>query len=395
VSIDLPRQYPTLLRDGQSVGTLDKGASAKALYTQLIDHLRERILDGRLPPGSRLPTELDLARELQISRGTVRQALSALESEGLLERAQRRGTFVRLAPTATTLVRQAAERRIGLILNRLGNELDIDIMLGVEHIAKSRGYQVSFAYAEERVAEQSRDIDRLRADRVAGMIIFPVSDITNDASIYQLQSSGMPLVLVDRYLPDLDTDYVVPDNTGGGYRATEHLIILGHTRIGFVYGSIGTLTTTSVRDRYEGYRKALRTYNLPEDEALVAQLPPFYIPDAARQYDAFLSLPDRPSAIFAVNDDIALQLIQSAQRLGIRLPEDLAIVGFDDLSFAAHLSPPLTTVAQPRMDVGMRAGNLLINRIEGRDGPKQHIELPTSLVVRASCGARLLARRSA
>jgi len=375
--------------------TGDTGASAKALYTQLSAHLRERIFDGSLPPGSRLPTELELARDLQISRGTVRQALSALENEGLIERTQRRGTFVRSPSAASAPGTLAAQRRIGLILSRLGNELDIDIMIGVEQIAKSRGYQVSFAYSEERAEEQSRDIARLRADRVAGIIIFPLSDITNDDSIYQLLSNGMPVVLVDRYLPDLDTDYVTPDNTGGGFRATEHLIILGHTQIGFVYGSIGTLMTTSVRDRYEGYRKALRTYNLSDDESLMAQLPPSCVPDAGGNYDRYLSLPGRPSAIFAANDDIALQLMQSARRLGLRLPEDLAIVGFDDLRFAAHLSPPLTTVAQPRMDVGMRAGNLLINRIEGRDGPKQHIELPTSLVVRASCGARLLARRSA
>jgi DNA-binding LacI/PurR family transcriptional regulator len=112
-------------------------------------------------------------------------------------------------------------------------------------------------------------------------------------------------------------------------------------------------------------------------------------------YDALLSRPDRPEAIFAVNDNEALAILKTAQRHGLRVPEDLALVGFDDLSFAAHLSPPLTTVAQPRMDLGLRAGNLLINRIEGLGGPTRHIELPTSLVVRESCGARLRVRASA
>lgn len=369
--------------------TFEKASTPKALHSQLIAHLRERILDGSLPPGSRLPTEIELAKDMQVSRGTIRQALSALENEGLLDRTQRRGTFVRRSPAA-----QPAEKRIGLILNRAGNQLDLDILIGVENAAKSRGYQVSFAYAEERIEEQSRDIERLRADRVGGMIIFSVSDVTYDESIDQLQRSGMPLVLIDRYLPDLDADYVVADNTGGGYRATEHLIILGHTRIGFVYSSIGTLLTTSVRDRCVGYRRALETYDLPCDESLIVQLPWTRAPDALSQYEAFLARPERPSAIFAVNDDIALMLMQAAQRCGIRVPHDLAIVGFDDLSFAAHLSPPLTTVSQPRMDVGLRAGNQLINRIEGQGGPKKQIELPTSLIVRGSCGARLLARRS-
>jgi GntR family transcriptional regulator, arabinose operon transcriptional repressor len=378
------------IRNGDSVETFEKTATPAALHTQLIDLFRKRIRDGSLPPGSRLPTEMELAKNLQVSRGTVRQALSALESEGLVDRTQRRGTFVRHPPAA-----QAAERRIGLVLSRLGSQLDLDILIGVESAAKSRGYQVSFAYAEERHEEQARDIARLRADRVAGMIIFPVSDVTSDQSIAELQATGMPLVLVDRYLSDLDTDYVVADNAGGGYRVTEHLIILGHTRIGFVYANIGTLLTTSVRDRFAGYRRALETYGLHYDTSAIVQLPWIGAPKAAHRYEEFLAQPNRPSAIFAVNDDIALLLMQAAQRSGLRVPEDLAIVGFDDLNFAEHVNPPLTTVSQPRMDVGLRAGNLLINRIEGRGGPKKHIELPTSLMVRASCGARLLARRSA
>jgi DNA-binding LacI/PurR family transcriptional regulator len=367
----------------------EKAPGSKALHTQLITQLRRRILDGSLPPGSRLPTEIELAKDLRVSRGTVRQALSALESEGLLDRTQRRGTFVRDAPAP-----QAAERRIGLVLNGVSNQLDLDILIGVENAVKSRGYQLSFACAEERLDEQSRDIARLCADRVAGMIIFPVSDVTYDETIDRLQAGGMPVVLVDRYLSGLDTDYVVPDNTGGGYRATEHLIILGHTRIGFVHGTIGTPLTTSVRDRCAGYRQALETYGLPYDESLVAPLPRAKTPDALSEYEAFLARPDRPSAFFCVNDDIALALMQAAQRCGIRIPEELALVGFDDLSFAAHLTPPLTTVSQPRMDVGLRAGNLLINRIEGQSGPKKRIELPTSLIVRESCGARLLVRRA-
>jgi DNA-binding LacI/PurR family transcriptional regulator len=90
---------------------------------------------------------------------------------------------------------------------------------------------------------------------------------------------------------------------------------------------------------------------------------------------------------------VALELLQAAQHVGLRVPEDLALVGFDDLSFAAHLSPPLTTVAQPRMDLGLRAGHLLINRIEGQGNLPRHIDLPTSLIVRESCGARLRVRR--
>ena len=363
-----------------------------ALYTHLISYFRQRILDGSLAPGAQLPTEVEIAQEHQISRGTVRQALNALVHEGLIERIQGRGTFVRqLPPRPVAPTPQAPERRIGLVLHYMDGPLDLDILISVEHAAKSRGYQVSFAYAEESLEQQDRDINRLHEDRVAGLIIFPVSDVAYDESIWRLHAEGVPFVLVDRYFPDLDCDYVVADNMGGGYRATEHLIILGHTRIGFVYSSKGSLLTTSVRDRWEGYRRALREYGCPYDETLVYQQ---QSPAGGDSYGALLSRSDRPSAVFAVNDAVAVDLMRAAQRRGLRLPDELALVGFDDLNYAAHLSPPLTTVAQPRMDLGLRAGNLLINRIEGQVGPPRHIELPTSLVVRESCGARLRVRAS-
>ena len=363
-------------------------------YAQLISHFREQILDGSLPAGARLPTELDLAEEHQISRGTVRQAMSALVNEGLLERVRGRGTFVRPLPPATIQSPRAAERRIGLVLaHSSGSQLDLDILIGVEHAAKSRGYQVSFAYAEESLDELDRDIARLRADNVAGMIIFPVSDSTYDEAVWRLAADRVPFVLVDRYFPDLDSDYVVADNVGGGYRATEHLLILGHSRVGFVYSSKGTLLTTSVHDRWQGYRRALHEYGQPYDETLVFEWSEGSGPGGSTPSDQLMLREGRPSAIFAVSDGVALDLLRATQRLGLRVPEDLALVGFDDLNFAAHLSPPLTTVAQPRMDVGLRAGHLLINRIEGQGVSPRHIELPTSLIVRESCGARLRVRR--
>jgi DNA-binding LacI/PurR family transcriptional regulator len=365
-----------------------------ARYAQLMIHFREQILDGSLPAGARLPTELELAAEHQISRGTVRQAMSALVNEGLLERVRGRGTFVRpLLPIASPAGR-AAERRIGLVLaHSSGSQLDLDILIGVEHAAKSRGYQVSFAYAEESLEELDRDIARLRADNVAGMIIFPVSDASYDESIWRLAADHVPFVLVDRYFPDLESDYVVADNHGGGYRATEHLLILGHRRVGFVYSAKGSLLTTSVRDRWQGYRRALLEYGQPYDEQLVFQWPDRSNADPAGAFDHLLLREGGPTAIFAVNDAVALELLQAAQRAGLRVPEALALVGFDDLSFAAHLSPPLTTVAQPRMDIGLRAGHLLINRIEGQGNLPRHIDLPTSLIVRESCGARQRVRR--
>ena len=363
------------------------------LHGQLMTYFRERILDGRLSVGTRLPTDEELAALYQISRDSVRQALALLASEGLIERVQGRGTFVSQPPANGSPVTQLKQKQIGLVLNRTSRtQLTMNLLVGVEQAAKSHGYNVSFTYTEGEQEQQARDIARLRANNVLGMIIWTMGDTTYDASIQQLQADHIPLVLMDRYFPDLAIDYVGSDNAGGGYRATEHLLILGHRRIGFVFAREETLQTTSVYERWQGYCKALQKYEVPYDETLV-------VPDFGQlQMGAssphqglveFLQRPDRPGAIFAVNDYVALDVLRAAKAIHLRIPEDLAVVGFDDLEFAALVSPPLTTVVQQFIDIGLRAGTLLINRIEGIVGAPKHIELPTNLIIRESCGAQL------
>jgi GntR family transcriptional regulator of arabinose operon len=377
------------------ISKLSKKERTKLLHTQLTNYYRERILDGRLTAGTRLPTDEELANEYQISRDAVRQALSLLVTEGLIERVQGRGTFVCQPPTNTNSQHVAAQKQIGLVLNRTSSTLpNMDILIGVEQVVKLQGYSVSFTYSDGNQEQQARDIARLRANHMAGLIVYPVGEASYDASIAQLQAARIPVVLIDRYLTELETDYVGIDNVGGGYRATEHLLILGHRRIGFMYSYHESLRTTSVYERWQGYCKALQKYGIPYDETLVV---PDCNPPQSNQQEgitAFLQRPDRPSAIFAVNDYVALGILQAAHALHIPLPESLAVVGFDDNSFAAHLTPPLTTVAQPFMDIGMRAATLLLSRLEGLDSPPKHIELPTNLIIRESCGAQQHIKRT-
>jgi GntR family transcriptional regulator, arabinose operon transcriptional repressor len=369
---------------------LSKKERTKILLSQLMAYFRERILDGRLSVGTRLPTDDELADLYQISRDTVRQALALLANEGLIERVQGRGTFVIQPRSNGSPVTQPKQKQIGLVLNRtLRTHLTMNLLVGVEQAAKSHGYNVSFTYAEGEQDQQARDIARLQANHVLGMIIWAMGDTTHDNSIQQLQTDQFPLVLIDRYFPGLAIDYVGSDNIGGGYRATEHLLILGHRRIGFVFAQEETLQTTSVYERWQGYCKALQKYEVPYDETLV-------VPDVRKLQSGareglveFLQRPDRPSAIFAVNDYIALDVLQAARAIHLRIPEDLAVVGFDDQEFAAHVHPSLTTIKQQFIDIGLRAGTLLINRIEGMAGPPKHIELPTNLFIRESCGAQL------
>ena len=365
-----------------------KRKDSPALYEQLVGHFRTRILDGTLPPGTRLPSELALVKEYDISRGTIRQAMAALVNEGFLERVPGRGTFVR-QPGRSQSAASVRQNRIGLLLSYPNSELDLDIMIGVESVTKSRGYQVSLAFTEEDVEQQTQDIERLRADDTSGLIVFPLSDIAYDPAIWQLQEQQVPFVLIDRYFAQLDSDYVVSDNVRGAYRATEHLIILGHRRVAFCYHTFGTLETTSVRDRFDGYCRALAGYGLSCDENLVFKSPVELGGDPG-PYVEFLSQSDRPSAIFTAVPGQVHAVMQAARQLSLQIPDDLALISFDDRHFAACIEPPLTVIAQSGWDMGARAAELIINRIEGQRGPSKQIQIPTSLIVRDSCGAKRL-----
>ena len=350
--------------------------------------------DGRLPAGTRLLNDNELAAQYQLSRDTVRQALAHLADEGLIERIQGRGTFVcQPPPKGQDLSVVPEQKQIGLLLSigdRSGSSYPQDILVGVEHAIKSHGYSISLSYTEGDQEQQAREIARMSGNHVAGLIICPVTRNVNADVIRQIQAVHVPLIFVDRYLSGLSIDYVGADNRGGGYRATEHLIILGHRRIGFLFLEEETMeTTSSVNERWQGYFDALQKYGVPYDPSLIMADANLKYASASSGIQEFLQRTDRPSAVFAVNDFVALDVMQAAHALHLRIPQDLALVGFDNEHFASRINPPLTTVNQPFFDIGLRAGTLLVNRIESNISAPRHIELPVNLLIRESCGAQL------
>ncbi len=375
---------------------LDKNRGV-VLYRQLANVLRQHFIESKLSIGARIPTEFELSRTFGVSRGTVRQALGLLQKEGLIDRVPGLGTF--LSAQETSPAPSPSQRRIGLVIPYAQDQLSLNILIGAESVAKRRGYQLVFNHTNENLEQEREDVTRMRRDQVAGVILFPISNQEEDEMVWQLHEDRFPFVLVDRYFPGLNCCYVVSDNTGGAYRATEHLIILGYSQIAFLYHANADFRTTSVRDRYLGYRKALEEYNIEFDERWAVQIndQEFIARADGKQdpYYDFLTRPDRPRAVFAVNDNTAIDLLTSATRLGISVPGDLAIVGFDNLRMASQVPIPLTTINVHRTQIGEAAANLLIDRIEGTTLADQvHIVLPTELIVRESCGARQRLRQS-
>jgi DNA-binding LacI/PurR family transcriptional regulator len=365
----------------------------QALYVQIEIWIRTAIEAQTLQAGDQLPTEAELCKLFRVSRSTIRQAIGRLEQDGLVTRIRGKGTFLRPpAPHSPASAHATSKKIIGLIACRKDDTLQMEILLGLERAAKSRDYSIIFSCSGDSPEGEQQEIERMMQHGVQGMVVMPVSNCATTPGVQRLVEKDVPLVLVDRYLTDLPTDYVTSDNYAGAYRATEHLIILGYRRMAFVCSGEGTLSTASVAMRYKGYCGALDAYGLHD---LIQPERKINVDDELAVAELLLALGDAasgslPPAIVAAHDALAMSFMRTAAQLGLHAPVAYAIVGFDDLPVARQVSVPLTTVIQQRFEMGFQAGHMLMDKIEGRVSSGGKRELPVSLVVRESCGAHRL-----
>jgi LacI family transcriptional regulator len=248
-----------------------------------------------------------------------------------------------------------------------------EVMSGAEQAASGSAYRLVFA------TDAVRNAPLLVAEgRVDGMILAGC-ELPQD--LIRRMAELVPVVVVDNHLPGVDS--VATDNVGGGRRAVEHLIRLGHRRIGFV---AETLDNLSFSERFRGYRDALEAAGIALEEDLVAE----GVPGSECGYVAFGRLLRRgrpPTAVFAANDEAAAGAIRAAKEAGLRVPEDVAVVGFDDGALAPHTDPPLTTVRVFRQHMGRWAAIRLLDLLRSPGSPPLEIRVSTELVIRGSCGA--------
>ena len=372
---------------------LDLPDARVAAHRRITATLRAEIENGIHPPGSRLPAEVALAAHFGVSRGTLREALQNLRREGLVEAVPGRGYFIAHGSPR----RQESRRKvIGVMVPSVAQPFVPDLLGWIEDELHLRGYSMMVGSSGWTREQQAGRIHRILAEGVSGLIAYPVDYDPDPALFAHLIERQLPVVLIDRYIVGLAIDAVQPDNVGGAYAAVTHLAGLGHRRVAFV--STDNLSTTSVAERLQGYEQALRSYGMEPDRALVfarlpvkrrwpSELPAEATPDVAA-IAAFLER-ERPTAVFALHESLARDTIAAAERIGLRVPADLAIVGFDDDSAVASSSPPLTVVAQPLEALGRKAAGLVVDRIEGRRTETARIVLPTSLVIRESSGSAI------
>ncbi len=354
------------------------------LYRQIYQRLKSDIASGHFPPGSQLPTEAELMAQYGVSRVTVRNALALLQQEGLVVRIPAKGTFVRRSDPVSTAPKLIALLALDVQLDFFGK-----IIRGAEQEAAVQGYKL-LVRSTDNDAEKERQCLLELQSHVAGFIIAPATGNQNHAHYGQLLVNGVPFVFVDRYLPEFNVDRVTSDNVQGGYIATRHLLELGHRRIGVIVAR----KATSCTDRLHGYRQALEEFGVPFDPQLVGHVVgkrrdgwDEYLHQGGVQAQALLKLSDRPTALFAMNDLLAVGALRYLREKGIAVPDEVAVVGYDGMELADLVSPSLTTVEQQSLRMGAEAVRLLVRRIRDRELPAQHVVLPVNLRVRASTSA--------
>jgi DNA-binding LacI/PurR family transcriptional regulator len=364
-------------------------------YLSMAAALERDILSGRYGVGDRLPSERALAREQDVTPMTVRGALQVLADKGLISREQGRGTFVSL-PHPAVMPAAQSRKSIGLIglnpsLQAGGNVINWQLRMrrlqGVVDAAFQLGIPLQTQVEIDPAEPLPRLIDSL--SHFAGIVLHDES--LSEAVLLALHERGMPMVAINCYL---DTGYCARIHVNsrlGASNAVAHLITLGHRRIALI---VGDAARVSMRERLQGYRDAHAAHGVPVDESLIVLEPRGWPQEAARAARQLLKLADRPTAIFTASDYRALGVLEALRLAGLRVPEDISVVGFDDICEAERTDPPLTTVANPLYASGRLALQLVQEQIEsGRCEPSVRT-LACSLKVRgSSCIAKLAAQQ--
>jgi LacI family transcriptional regulator len=327
---------------------------------------------------ARRVTITDVARTAGVSVATVSKVINGRYGVAAETSARVLAVVQSLGYESSLVARSLRSQRtdvIGILVAEF-EPFSAEILKGAGAALRQTRYEV-LAYAGSRDSDlqgwERRSLSRLSGTLIDGAVLVTPSVIDVDVDI--------PLVAIDPHTGPVELPTVQSDNFVGAALATRFLVELGHRRIGFLAGRPDLRSSVL---RQEGYEQALADAGIPPDPTLVR--PGYYSRDAAHEpARELLTRPDRPTAIFAANDLSALGTLDLAHELGLRVPEELSIIGFDDIPEAGQVMPPLTTVHQPIQQMGRAAVDLLVTLLEGRVPERTSITLPTSLVRRGTC----------
>ena len=336
------------------------------------------------------PSMKDVAARARVSVGTVSNVLNRPELVSERTRTRVLAAITELGFVRNESARQlrgGGSRTLAYVVLDAANPFFTDVARGVRDTAESAGLAVYLCDSGQDATRQAAYLDLLEQQRVEGVLITPVD--AGDERLLGLPRRGTPVVLVDRAGGPDQCSVTVDDVLGGGL-AVEHLLDTGHRRIGFIGGPP---TLGQVADRLTGARAAMAARGGEHGELVVLATTALTVAEGRRAGERLAGLPAarRPTAAVCANDLLALGLLQQAVRLGLRVPDDLAIVGYDDIEFAEAAAVPLTSVAQPRHLLGRTAAEMVLEEARGEPGHRhRQVVFAPELVVRASTRARPL-----
>jgi GntR family transcriptional regulator of arabinose operon len=352
-------------------------------YLQLKQEILSWLHTGKLKPNDQMPSENEIAEQFHMSRQTVRQTFGELEQEGWLYRMQGKGTFVSTPQTQKSRDVQT----IGILTTYISDYIFPHIVRGAESALRARGYRLLLSSTDNDKDKEKESLNMMMSQPLSGLIIEPTKSAEGNPNLsyyLSLDYQHIPYLMINERYPEMNCPSLVVDDEEGGFKAAQHLIELGHCRIA------GFFKTDDLQgiNRLKGFIRAHHHYQIPLSPELVIH----YTTEEKRQkpFASTMMLlgqkDERPTAFVCYNDELAVHLLEAVRTLGLQVPQDISLVGFDDSSLAMATEVKLTTLSHPKTELGSDAAELLINMIENKrvSGSEKGKVYKPELIIRES-----------
>lgn len=347
-------------------------------YEMVKNYIKHLLKENIIPFGGKLPSEHELMGKFEVSRHTIRQAFSELTSEGYIYKEQGKGTF-------SNYKKEAKHKQIVAVLTTYMSAFVFPgILAGIEQVLSDEGYMMLLSNTNNMKEREAQHLTSVLEHNVVGMIIEPTKSAHSNVNIKlfeDIRAKGIKSVFINACYDDFDSSYVVMDDIKGGFMATEYLLQLGHRKIA---GMFKTDDKQGV-DRKNGYIAALEKYNVDVDLDFIGEYGTANMYDYPYMFTQSLFRKDKhPTAFVCYNDQCAMMAVQAVNDKGLRVPDDVSVVGYDDSISIMQSDVKLTTILHPKKALGIQAAKYLIDMLDGRMEKPQMIYRP-ELIVRNSC----------
>lgn len=336
------------------------------------------IEENKVSAGDQLPTEHEIASLFNVSRHTVRQALTYLAQEGWIFKERGKGSFY------SSKRSNEVRKNVAVLTTYISDYIFPKIISGIEEELRHRGYNLLLFSSNNDIESERKCFETIMNQDIAGLIVEPAQSMINHLhhdSIKKLEKNNIKYVAINANCDDENSAFIVVDDEQGGYKLTNYLLELGHRNVAALFKA----DDLQGEKRKKGYETALKEYGLSFNRNIVGE---FRTDNQEMYIDHFtkkiLNSEERPTAIVCYNDKVALRVMDLCRKENIKIPKDLSIVSFDDSTLAVSSDIKLTTIKHPQEDMGIRAAKCIIDMIEGRIDKPQYT-YTAELIVRDSC----------